>query len=181
MRTFSLMLLLIAINPIADAQTLYKTVGADGKVVYSDRPPAEGKAQALQQEQLPISIVPGMPPPAPGKAAAPKKAAVQNGQAVLYMAQWCGYCRLARGYLARNGIAYREIDIDTPDGKAAFAEIGGRGVPVLLADGQRHLLVAGFFHACMSDEIAINFEYFARTRRALPVDLAIKMRLVMAW
>ena len=141
MRSFCLTLLLIATHPFAGAQTLYKTVGADGKVVYSDRPPAEGKAQALQQEQLPISIVPGMPPPAPGKAAAPKKAAVQNGQAVLYMAQWCGYCRLARGYLARNGIAYREIDIDTPDGKAAFAEIGGRGVPVLLADGQR---LAGF-------------------------------------
>ena len=66
----------------------------------------------------------------------------QRQPTVLYVwAEWCGYCRLARGYLARNGIAYREIDIDTPDGKAAFAEIGGRGVPVLLADGQR---LAGF-------------------------------------
>lgn len=134
MRSFCLTLLLIATHPFAGAQTLYKTVGADGKVVYSDRPPAEGKVQALQQEQLPISIVPGMPPAPAGKAA-PKKVAVPHGQAVLYMAQWCGYCRLARAYLAKNQIGYREIDIDTPDGKAAFAEIGGRGVPVLLADG----------------------------------------------
>lgn len=140
MRIVCLTLLLIAMPPFAGAQTLYKTVGADGKVVYSDRPPAEGKVQALQQEQLPISIVPGMPPAPAGKATT-KKAVVQHGQAVLYMAQWCGYCRLARAYLAKNQIAYREIDIDTPDGKAAFAEIGGRGVPVLLADGQR---LAGF-------------------------------------
>ncbi len=140
MRSFCLALLLIAAHPFAGAQTLYKTVGTDGQVVYSDRPPAEGKAQALQQEQLPISVVPGMPPAPAGKAP-PKKAVVQHGQTVLYMAQWCGYCRLARAYLAKNQISYREIDIDTPDGKAAFAEIGGRGVPLLLADGQQ---LAGF-------------------------------------
>ena len=38
-------------------------------------------------------------------------------------------------------IAYRELDVDTPTGKAAFAQLGARGVPVLLTNGQR---VSGF-------------------------------------
>ncbi len=129
-------LLLLALHAIAGAQTLYKSVDAHGKVVYSDRPPATGKAEVMPQEQLAFSVVPGMPAAPAGKTM-PKKTAVPQGQAVLYMAQWCGYCRLARAYLGQNQIAYREIDIDTPTGKAAFAEIGGKGVPVLLADGQR--------------------------------------------
>lgn len=53
------------------------------------------------------------------------------------MATWCGYCKAAKAYLAQKGIAYRELDVDTPVGKAAFAQIGGRGVPVLLTNGQR--------------------------------------------
>jgi len=61
----------------------------------------------------------------------------------LYSAAWCGYCKKARAYLADKGIAYREIDIDTPDGLAAFARAGGggKGVPLLLAGGRR---VQGF-------------------------------------
>jgi glutaredoxin len=59
----------------------------------------------------------------------------------LYSAQWCDYCAKARSYLSAQGIAYREVDIESPQGKAAFAEIGGtgNGVPLLIT-GERRVL-----------------------------------------
>lgn len=129
---------------MAGAQTLYKSVGADGRVVYSDQPPATGAVEkTMRLESLPVSVVPGATPrPAPNTAAAQAPAAVvPRGEVVLYMATWCGYCKAAKSYLAHKGITYRELDIDTPAGKTAFAQIGGRGVPVLLTQGQR---VTGF-------------------------------------
>lgn len=73
---------------------------------------------------------------------------------VLYVASWCGYCRQARAYLARSGIKYEEVDIDTPAGKAAFAAAGSGAVPLLVANGEQ---LRGF------SELAYDF-FFARLR-----------------
>lgn len=129
----------LVLAPMAGAQTLYKTVGPDGRVVYSDKPPTGvGVDKAMKLDNLPVSVVPGAEPRAADRS--PKTeppAAAPRGDVVLYMATWCGYCKAAKAYLAQKGIAYRELDVDTPVGKAAFAQIGGRGVPVLLTNGQR--------------------------------------------
>jgi glutaredoxin len=64
---------------------------------------------------------------------------------VLYSASWCGYCKAAKSYLGARGIAYREIDVDTESGQAAYAQAGGgNGIPLLVAGGQR---VQGFSQA----------------------------------
>ena len=143
--TLTLALIAAALTGTAHAQTLYKSVDASGKVVYSDQPPASGAVQkTLKLESLPVSVVPGnpLPPATPGQAPVEaQKAAQPRGEVTLYMATWCGYCKAAEAYLGGKGIAYREFDVDTPTGKAAFAQLGARGVPVLLTNGQR---VAGF-------------------------------------
>lgn len=127
----------------AMAQPLYKSVGPDGRVVYSDQPPASGAAgKTMDLESLPVSVVAGPAPGArPAPAPAPAAAPPAQGDVVLYMAKWCGYCTAAKGYLGRKGVAYREFDIDTPAGKAAFSQLGARGIPVLLTQGKR---VSGF-------------------------------------
>ena len=123
-----------------NAQTLYKSIGPDGKAIYSDKPPAEGKLQkTLKAESLPNTALP------PGFAAelealrkSGAKASVPSASTVLYAASWCGYCRQARAYLSRASIKYEDIDIDTPSGKAAFvAAGGGGGVPLLVVKGQQ--------------------------------------------
>jgi glutaredoxin len=126
----------------ASAQTLYRSTGPDGRTVYSDKPPAEGRVdKTMNFENLPSSPVPAAtlsyveqlrrmrasspPPPVEGL--------------VLYSATWCGYCRKAKAYLAAKGATYQEIDIDTPTGRSAFAQAGGgKGVPLLISkSGQR--------------------------------------------
>ena len=146
--------LLLACAASAQAQTVYKSVGADGRVVYSDKPPVTGRLEkTMSFENLPSSTLPASASSyveqlkrmhardAAQAAAAPPP---QHG-VVLYSAPWCGYCRKAKAWLAGKGIAYRDIDVETPDGMAAFAGAGGGGgIPVIVADGHR---VSGFSSA----------------------------------
>ncbi len=135
------------LTPNADAQTVYKSVGPDGKVVYSDSPPVDGKnARKLKFDNLPAS-----PLPAPARASVEQQkrsmstAVPATTAVVLYSASWCGYCKAAKAWLGSRGIAYREIDIDTDSGRAYFAQAGGgNGIPLLVAGGQR---VQGFSQA----------------------------------
>ena len=65
-------LALAALMPMANAQTLYKSVGADGRVVYSDKPPTgAGVDKALKLDNLPVSVVPGAEPRAASQSPAP--------------------------------------------------------------------------------------------------------------
>ena len=128
------------------AATLYKSVGPDGRVHYSDRPPADGRIEkTLQFENLPSSPLPAATSTYVEQLrnANPSSAAsATNASVVLYAASWCGYCKQAKAYLASKGIKYREFDVDTRTGMAAFAQTGsGKGIPLLLVDDQR---VQGF-------------------------------------
>ncbi len=131
----------------AAAQTLYKSIGPDGAVVYSDRPPPGGRVEkTMKFDNLPASALPAATTAHLEQQLknlrASSAAAAPAGDVVLYSAQWCGYCKKAKAWLAENRVAYREVDIDTPDGMASFAQAGGgKGVPLLLAGGER---VQGF-------------------------------------
>lgn len=124
------------------AQTVYKSVGADGKIVYSDRAPTQGRLEKTMKFELASSALPasaasymdqfrkthpaGAAPAAAGKGV------------TLYSAVWCGYCRKAKAWLGEHGVAYTDVDIDAPGGTAALARASGgsTGVPVLVVDGR---------------------------------------------
>ena len=139
------------------ADTMYKSVRPDGKVVFSDRPPIEGRIEkTMTFENLPSSTLPKETTSYVEqlkrlKASAPVVASREG--VVLYSASWCGYCVKAKAYLVGKGISYQDIDIDTENGKTAFAQSGGgKGVPLLLAGGRR---VQGFSPAAY-DELFAN-------------------------
>ncbi|MBI4809200.1 MAG: glutaredoxin family protein [Nitrosomonadales bacterium] len=128
----------LATTPVV-AETLYKSVGKDGKITYSDKPPAEDRIEktirsgSLPNTALPASTYSYVEQLRKKKVAAPAR----TGSVVLFTAPWCGYCKQAKAYLSARGIAFQEIDIDTRSGMAAFAEAGGgSGVPLLIAAGQ---------------------------------------------
>lgn len=73
----------------------------------------------------------------------PPRADASHGDVVLYGADWCPQCRRARKYLASQNIAYRLVDTETPQGKAAYKAARGRetGIPLMVVGNQ---MIRGF-------------------------------------
>lgn len=141
-RTALVLIVLWALASGAVAQKLYKSIAPDGQIVYSDRPPSEGRVEkTLKFENLPASALPASAATYVEQlqrlreSTGPK---LPMAGVVLFSATWCGYCTRAKAYLAAKAIGFREIDIDTQDGMANFAQAGGAGggVPLLVAGGQ---------------------------------------------
>ncbi len=47
--------------------------------------------------------------------------------AVMYSTQWCGYCRRLKSQMAREGIPFVEVDIETDRAAAEFVETANGG------------------------------------------------------
>ncbi|ODV09798.1 MAG: hypothetical protein ABT20_09845 [Rubrivivax sp. SCN 70-15] len=75
--------------------------------------------------------------PTDAQAQLVRPAAAPSTEVVLFSASWCAYCRQARAYLARVRVKYKDVDIDSPEGKAAYAAAGGGGVPLLVFKGEQ--------------------------------------------
>jgi glutaredoxin 3 len=58
-------------------------------------------------------------------------------EVVVYLSDWCSYCRRARALLESKGIAFREIDVDmVPEARAEMlARGGGSSVPQIFIGG----------------------------------------------
>lgn len=147
-----IILVCILLPALTQAGSVYKSVGPDGKTVYSDRPPTTGEVEKtlnfadLPSTPLPESVIryrDELQKSMKARLAEAHKSLDAN-QPTLLTASWCAYCRQAKAYLNGKKIAYREYDIDTADGMRMLAETGGRGVPVLLWHGQK---INGFSRA----------------------------------
>jgi len=127
---------------------MYRVVGPDGRITYTDQAP-QGKSTSVKE----VSI-PSYPEPQRWQAPAPTSGATSpsssRGEAsaspanelVMYASQSCGYCKQARSHMKAKGIAYREVDVGKDKaGAAEFARLGGKGVP-LFSLGRQTL--AGF-------------------------------------
>ena len=138
----------LALLPAAVVQsaTVYRSLDADGKVIYSDKPPASGKVQ----KTLAITNGPATPLPesvlryqAELEKSMKKRladaAAPVAGMSMLFVTKTCVYCRQAKAYLAGKRIPYQEHDIETPDGMRVFVSTGGgrSGVPVRVQNDKR--------------------------------------------
>lgn len=148
MATFAriaLSLLLALLCHPALAEMMYKSVTPDGRVVFSDRAPTEGRLEkTIKYENLPATPLPkdlAATIEQMRKSGTSQPVAAPTRGVVLYSAVWCNPCSKAKAWLSSKGIAYQNLDIDTSNGRAAFAQVGGKGVPLLVADGQR---IGGF-------------------------------------
>ncbi|HMH19669.1 MAG TPA: glutaredoxin family protein [Burkholderiales bacterium] len=130
---------------MSQADTVYKSVGPDGRTVYSQDPPAGKAAKTLTFSNLPSTPMPESALRYRDELEKSMKKRLAEGARprdfvlpTLFTAQWCGYCRQAKAYLAEKKVRYQEYDIDTADGMRAYVESGsGRGVPVLVWKGQK--------------------------------------------
>lgn len=112
---------------------LYKVVGPDGKVTYTDRPPsaAEGRAS-------PINTRTGAAEPPSTLPAELRQAAGRYPVTLYTLATNCDPCGAARELLRQRGIPYAERQVVTPEDGEAFQKLtGGREAPVLAIGAQQ--------------------------------------------
>jgi glutaredoxin len=132
MTALRFLLLVVLIAPLPASADVYKWTDAQHRVHYSDSPPPEAKAQ---QVKLKINSIQG---PAVVSTLRDAPAAKAKDKVRIYTAAWCGYCKKAKAHLAAKGVPYDEVDVEASErGHSEFAQLGGRGVPVILVGNQR--------------------------------------------
>ena len=122
-------LALLACATLAQAE-LYKSVGPDGRVTYSDTPTA--RAQPVDTRRAPAASVSGTALPY-------ELALVAKAHPVtLYTSDKCPPCFPARNLLAKRGIPYAEKTVSTDEDIAALAAAGGEArLPLLIVGAAR--------------------------------------------
>jgi glutaredoxin len=124
---------------VASAQ-VYRIVGPDGKVTFSDRPPpdaAAGKTQPVANGTGGGSSTATLP--------MELRTAVGRYPVVLYTAANCGPCDSARRYLQQRGVPYTENTVSTREDAAALQRLSGSGDLPFMTIGAQH--VPGFSEA----------------------------------
>ncbi len=117
----------------AQAQTVYRIVGADGKVTFSDKPPENaqqgkvattgvGAAAANPSSALPLELRP----------------IVAKYPVVLYTTTPCAPCETGRTILSVRGVPFTERTVTSPEDRASMLRLmGDDSMPVLTVGSQR--------------------------------------------
>jgi hypothetical protein len=118
----------------AGAQPIYRIVGPDGKVTFSDRPPAEPTVRASAAPVVPLGT------PA-GDASLPfeLRAVSTRYPVVLYTQAECGPCDSGRNLLSGRGIPFTERTVTTREDADALQRLSGgaASLPLLTVGAQR--------------------------------------------
>ncbi|MGI9134818.1 MAG: glutaredoxin family protein, partial [Rhodoferax sp.] len=134
--TAALWLCAIALNAIpalTQAQTVYRIVGADGKVTFSDKPPVSaeqgkvlgvglGAAAASTATTLPFEL----------------RQVANKFPVTLYSAPKCAPCDSGRGLLTARGIPFSERTVTSSEDADYLQRLtGDTALPSLAVGGQR--------------------------------------------
>lgn len=130
--------LLIAVAALAatgtvQAQTIYRIVGADGKVTFSDKPPVSAEQGKIAGTGV------GANGGTSGSGLPYELRQVANKFPVtLYTSPDCGPCGAGRSMLNRRGIPFNERTVITNEDIASLQRIGGdTSLPLLTIGGQK--------------------------------------------
>lgn len=103
----------------------YKVVGPDGKVTYTDRPPAQGRPLAVESAAPEVALPYAL------------RQAVSRYPVTLYTAAKCAPCDAGRSWLRARGIPYAEKTISSQAENDALArEVGAAELPALRIGAQ---------------------------------------------
>lgn len=158
--SFACALLLASFS--AQAQ-LYKWVGPDGKVTYSDTPPPKTATRVEQKSVDGGGIDTGNLPYELAQA-------TKNHPVTLYTGANCVPCDDGRSFLKKRGIPFREKTVTTSDDLTRLKQAGGDGqLPVMFVGRNKQsgfandawnnaLTVAGY---PQSNQLPSNYRYAA--------------------
>jgi len=135
---FALSMLMTLACAGAQAQGVYRIVGPDGKVTFSDRPPAEGNAQ-------PARAAAAAPASANGALPYELRQVASRFPVTLYTGNDCAPCTSARNMLNARGVPFTERTVTTNEDIEALQRLSGStGLPFGSIGGQQ---LSGFSEA----------------------------------
>lgn len=124
---------LCALSAPAQAQTIYKYVGPDGRIVFSDKPPSQGENAvershdgrygdtSASESELPYTL----------------RQVVVRYPVILYSSENCEPCANGRAMLTARGVPFSERTIKTVKDSEAFQRLSGTdSLPVLTVGNQ---------------------------------------------
>lgn len=147
----------------AGAQQVYRIVGPDGRVTFSDKPPADGGARAAP---APSAATPGLAA-ANGNATLPfeLRQVASRYPVTLYTGPNCAPCGSGRTYLSQRGIPFSEKTVTSAEDIAALDRLsGGSAALPLVTVGSQQL--KGFSEAEWSQ--FLDAAGYPRTSRLPP-------------
>ncbi len=123
---------LVALLAALPSHAQYKVIGPDGKVTYTDRPPAttEGKVTSLSDRSSAAATDASLP--------LELRQPVARYPVTLYtLAGSCELCESARQLLRQRGIPYNEKQVQSAEDSEALERLsGGRDAPTLAVGAQ---------------------------------------------
>jgi glutaredoxin len=114
------------------AQSLYRYVDPNGRVVYSDQPPP-ATAKDAQTKQLPQNVIETDPVPLQAREAA------EHFPVTLYTFD-CDICRDAQALLVKRGIPFETVIVSEEKGAARLKTLTGKQSAPVLAIGDKQVL-----------------------------------------
>jgi len=126
---------------VAAHAQVYRIVGSDGRVTFSDRPPPDGKGTPAPSVAMPSSGAlagSGVLPPE-------LRTPASRFPVVLYTSKDCGPCNSARVFLAGRGIPFTERTVATEADARALRNLSGDIQLPFATLGAQHLV--GFSEA----------------------------------
>lgn len=128
--------ILILILPVSVCAEIYKTVDKNGRVIFTDKPTAKAEQVEVNTN---ANTADGLSDSAYSKASDIKsKKPIKQKSVVMYTTSWCGVCTKARSYMQRNGINFKEFDIEkNSNAHSKFKKLGGKGVPLIMVGNSK--------------------------------------------
>ena len=124
--------LLSGVTAISIAQPVYRIVGPDGKVTFSDKPPAEPKAKVTSAAGTSAGGIAISSLPFELRQVAKKY------PVTFYTGENCGPCQAARSMLITRGIPFAEKTITTAEDSQALERLSGENsLPFATIGGQQ--------------------------------------------
>ena len=123
---------LVWMTSLALAQTIYRVIGPDGKVTFSDKPPVSGT-------NVTATDISGKPLEISGPVLSAELRQVASKYPVtLYTANNCAPCGTGRALLSGRGIPFTEKTVTTNDDTQALQRISGEtSLPFLTIGSQQ--------------------------------------------
>ncbi len=132
--------ILLAVFCLPSWAEIYTWRDAQGRVHFGDKPARSVTAKPIELEKLNTMTAVDVPEDLfealqAGHASAKTVSLprMKKGQVVMYSTPTCRFCGVAKDYMKRKGIPYREKDITvSKSAEREFLAYGGRGVPLML-------------------------------------------------